>query len=109
MLSLMGLVLHYYHGAGAGAAAWPLTAQLSLRHHNLERGTPSLPDSVTHSKFAWRGCLGAVSTKENKGLKIAVTICSTNKVADIDNCSFHNAKHRITSRWSSHFSSFVFI
>ena len=60
MLSLMELVMvcHYYHCSGA--AAWPLTAPLSLRHHNLERGTPSLRDSVTHSKFAWRGCLGAV-------------------------------------------------
>ena len=45
MMSLMGLVCHYYHDTGA--AAWPLTALLSLRHHNLERGTPSLRDSLT--------------------------------------------------------------
>ena len=40
MLSLMGMVLvyHYYHDTGA--AAWPLTALLSLRHHNLEGVTP---------------------------------------------------------------------
>ena len=81
MLSLMGLVCHYYHDT-TGAAAWLLTALLSLRHHNLERGTPSLNDSVTHSKFAWHGCLAAVSTKENKGLKIAVTLAPTrSKVA----------------------------
>ena len=108
MLSLMGLVLHYYHGAGAAAAAWPLTAQLA----ESPSPQPGEGDSVTHSKFAWRGCLGAVSTKENKGLKIAVTMTihqQGQRLPDIDNCSVHNARHRITSRWSSHFSSFVFI